>query len=108
MMAKRHRQQVTCNCSAYDFPHRLGSGRCHASVWAENYFIVVREVCECCNSLNNGESGCRGERHGTCDVAGGLESIEHCEGYQDHLQAQPAIRLPISENDFFEQQYLNN
>ena len=31
-MAKK-REQETCNCEAYPFPHRLGGGKCEAEEW---------------------------------------------------------------------------
>jgi len=42
----KHPHQITCNCNAYTFPHRLGSGKCsNASI--EGPFC---ESCKCtCN-----------------------------------------------------------
>ena len=99
---KTKRIQVTCNCSAYEFPHRIGGGNCTGSEWASSYFGVIREACSMCNCLNSGESGAQGERSGTCDVAEGIESVKMCEAYQEHLHDQPIIRLPITEGDYFQ------
>ena len=58
-----------CGCSAYPFPHRINSGKCTGSYWAEFYFNNIRTECDGCN--------CTDGR--TCDVADGRESIFECE-----------------------------
>lgn len=88
MKKKRKREQVTCLCKAYRFPHRIDGGKCTGSCWAESYFLLCHEMCEGCVSHRT---------DGTCDVAGGIESVEYCEGYQDHLCCQPVVRLPVSD-----------
>ena len=101
----KHTLQVTCLCSAYPFPHRVSSGACSGSSWATSYRELDGACCEFCDSLNTGFSGCRGDRAGTCDVSGGLESIVHCEGYQEYLDTQTSQRLPQSLNAFMANQY---
>ena len=82
----RRRFQVTCLCSSYNFPHRIGGGRCTGSAWARSYMEVVGECCKRCVA-NRGSN--------ECDVAAGAESIKHCEGVRDHLHYQSSIRLPV-------------
>ena len=89
------KQQITCRCSAYKFPHRLGGGKCSGSEWAESYHLTVRECCELCNCNNNG----------ICEVATGQESIKECEGFIDFLHYGSDIRLPRTEEDMLEELY---
>lgn len=61
----RRRNQVTCRCFAYDFPHRFGGGKCDG-------YSIVREKfggvqCQQCNLLNNG-----------CEVLKGIEPASEC------------------------------
>lgn len=86
MRKRRRRVQVTCLCSAYEFPHRIGGGRCSGGAWARSYMETVGECCKHCVA-NRGAS--------ECDVADGAETIAHCEGFRDHLLYQPTIRLPV-------------
>ncbi len=88
MKKKRNRQQVTCLCCAYNFPHRIGGGKCSGSYWAESYYEIIGTCCDTCN--------CNNEHYKTCDVASGIEDILQCEGYQDHFHYAPCIRLPIA------------
>lgn len=100
---KRKRLQVTCLCkSCYSFPHRIGGGKCNGREWAESYFTLIKDMCEGCTCNNNYTGAAQGERSGTCDVAEGLESITLCEGYRDHLNAQPSIRLPTTEEEMLQ------
>ncbi len=89
-MKSRNRIQVTCLCSAYDFPHRLGGGRCGGEEWASSYFEVIKIECYRCAA-----NTFRG-----CEVASGLESINFCEGYRDFLHYQIKVRLPISLENY--------
>jgi len=92
---RKKREQVTCLCGAYDFPHRIEGGRCSGSSWAESYREVEGSRCDNCS--------CNSDRGFACDVAGGLEGIRECEGYMEHLHMQPDIRLPIRNvNEHFE------
>lgn len=67
------RNQVTCKCSAYDFPHRFGGGKCNGLV------IVIQAVgsdwCRHC-LLNN---------HG-CEVLRGQENPRECPAVQDFAE----------------------
>lgn len=60
------RKQVTCHCSAYDFPHRFGGGACNGQSIVETKF--GGEYCASCPAFNNG-----------CDVLRGVESPKECE-----------------------------
>lgn len=89
-MATRRRKrdrskEVVCRCPAYRFPHRCGGGRCTGDEWAEAYRIYNGELCERCN--------CYQGRGSMCDVSGGLEGIEHCEGYQEAIRTNETLPL---------------
>jgi len=88
--------QVTCSCSAYSFPHRIGGGICSGSDWSSSYRETDGEGCHRCNCLASDNA---------CDVTQGAESIAHCEGYQDYLHTQTSQRLPMSLNDLIASQY---
>lgn len=90
--------QVTCRCSAYNFPHRIGGGTCNGSEWAESYNLYITEACNNCNCLNNG----------SCDVVTGQESYKECEGYQDFLRTGNLKELPIDEDKLLFQYEKNN
>ena len=79
------KKQVTCWCNAYDFPHRIGGGRCDASEWVVGYMTNCGEYCETC-IMKTGVA--------SCDVSEGKESIRYCDGYQDYLHRQNNDRLP--------------
>lgn len=69
----RRRHQVTCRCSAYDFPHRFGGGAC-------NGIRIVEEncggnLCQYCHLMNNG-----------CEVLKGQESPKECAYVQDFIE----------------------
>lgn len=68
-MCAKPRFNFPCNCSVYNFPHRIGSGKCTGSQFAEFYFNNIRSECDGCN-FTDGR---------TCDVADGRESIFECE-----------------------------
>ena len=86
--------QVTCICGAYEFPHRLNSGRCNGSEWAESYRLYDGSECTYCN-CSTADPPYR------CEVASGTEHIRHCEGAIDHLRAQPSVRHPLTEETFY-------
>lgn len=94
---KRRRIQITCLCSAYDFPHRLGGGSCSGTEWAEAYHLLITEQCNYCNCLNNG----------VCEVATGQEDIGNCEGAKDFLHYNNPARLPMSVDDILTEQEEN-
>ena len=84
-MKRKRRSQVTCLCGAYEFPHRLSGGRCNGAAWAASYFEHDRTEC----------TGCRLNTGTHCEAAIGQEKIRHCEGFLDHLRAEPDIRHPL-------------
>lgn len=61
---------ITCRCGAYDFPHRLGGGKCNLlSIVIERF---PGNYCSNCNLLNNG-----------CEVINGVESPKECHYVQE-------------------------
>ena len=59
------RKQVTCDCMAYDFPHRFGGGKCNGlSIVERNAY---GNQCSACNLFNDG-----------CEVLKGLEHPREC------------------------------
>lgn len=65
-LSKRRRRQVTCNCQAYDFPHRFGGGGCDGrGIVEEN---VGGYLCQSCNLLNGGQ----------CEVMTSQEAPREC------------------------------
>ena len=89
-MAK-HRFNFPCNCSAYKFPHRIGSGRCSGSVWATFYFNTIRTACDGCNCTDGK----------TCDVSDGRESIFECEA-ADEFNRQGHLLIPCQLEVLFD------
>lgn len=92
MGKKKTRHQVTCKCSAYSFPHRLGGGKCTGDDWTRSYYIYDGEMCSSC-CLNH---------DGQCQVSTGQESIVECDGYLEHLRSQSYERHPITEEDLIQ------
>lgn len=88
---QRVRQQVTCRCHKYSFPHRLGGGKCTGSEWAQSYRFTINTECKRCACC----------KKSSCDVADGAEDIGYCEGFQDVLHRQVPIRLPADENRLY-------
>lgn len=68
-MARSKRKQVTCDCFAYEFPHRFGGGRCNGMSIVETKF--GGEYCSSCPAFLGSEYG--------CDVLRGSESTNQCE-----------------------------
>lgn len=88
--ARRKREQVTCLCLAYPFPHRCGGGRCSGSDWAKSYLENEHSECKgCLNLINLVE----------CEVSNGQEPIKYCPGYREHFRMQPSIRHPGGEDN---------
>jgi len=83
--------QLTCHCRAYEFPHRLGGGRCHGLAWADAYYLLIHNPCPTCNA-NAG---------GCCEVASGQEALAECKGYQESLHLEHDPHLPQTEEEFF-------
>ena len=69
------KKQITCLCSSYNFPHRLGGGKCNGREWAEFYFFMDSGECSSC--IFNCES--------SCEVAEGLDNIKQCEAVKYEL-----------------------
>ena len=62
-----HRKQdYTCTCNAYTFPHRIFSGRCVSEIVEQN---VHGSHCQNCNLYVDK----------TCQVLDGLEHVKYCE-----------------------------
>jgi len=83
------REQVTCFCSIYPFPHRLTGGKCNGIEWAESYYL---------NYKNNDCQNCNSNNETKCEVAMGQEDIDHCEAYNNQLNRQ-TLDLPINFED---------
>ncbi|PZD63560.1 hypothetical protein ARC272_11835 [Pantoea ananatis] len=60
-------RQVTCCCSAYDFPHRFTGGRCNGYQMAKNCF---ENRLSCLNCICLHEGG--------CDVVNETETPAEC------------------------------
>lgn len=71
---KDRRAQVTCNCSAYPFPHRIGSAKCSGSEWCASFHLYSgSDDCRYCNHNHNGQ----------CEVATGQEPIHQCDAIKN-------------------------
>jgi hypothetical protein len=86
---KQRRRQVTCLCGRYDFPHRLGGGKCYGRDWAASYYETEGWCCARCNAKVDG----------ACEVAAGQEEIRYCEGASDHLHTSTKRRHPYNVSD---------
>lgn len=95
MKKKRRRIQVTCWCSVYTFPHRIGGGRCQGILWAQSYREVDGKCCKHCNN----------DYAENCDVADGRENIAYCQAIQEFLLHPPSLRLPIAIDILIEEKY---
>lgn len=83
---RKPRQQITCWCGRYEFPHRIGGGACSGADWAQSYFERDHSCCGNCTS--NGDNR-------RCDVARGAERIRYCDGMRDNLRAGDPTRHPL-------------
>lgn len=79
-----------CRCNAYDFPHRLTSGKCTGSEWTESYYLYEGDECRTCISNHNGE----------CQVSVGQESIEECQIIQ--IPDAHTINHPTTDDYFYD------
>ncbi len=61
-------EQITCNCNAYNFPHRLTSGKCNGQAWINTYFYNDRRECD----------GCISNQGTHCEIGQGQEDLKHC------------------------------
>lgn len=80
-MRKRH--QVTCDCRAYDFPHRFGGGRCNGMSIVESN--CGGALCISCPAYLGSQGG--------CDVLRGTESTDNCE-YVIEFCEYNEVKLP--------------
>lgn len=99
---KRIRIQVTCECTAYNFPHRIGGGKCYGRVWCESYREIDSNLCDTCNCFNNN----------SCDVVNGLECFKFGECYLNELHTEEKKssygNLPKSLEQIMEIEYSNH
>ena len=69
------RNQITCTCSAYSFPHRLSGGKCKMEDFCQRTHF---------ESFGGGEcSGCNSYVDFECEVASGIESVSECQIVQE-------------------------
>ena len=97
---RKNVNQITCVCSAYDFPHRLGGGSCTGDSWCSSYMeITNKDLCYSCNCFNNDN----------CDVVSGLENVKHAECVIDELRTaylkDTYGNLPIDYDEYIDKQY---
>lgn len=88
---KRNDLRPVCDCSAYNFPHKIG-GKCSGSAFAEHHFYNDKSCCEFCNCLNDDRTP------KSCDVVDGTESIHEGECYRDAVKHNPKEHLILSFN----------
>ena len=74
-----------CDCGSYNFPHKLGGGRCTGDTYAEYYFLHDRSECEYCQ--------CNNDTY--CDIVTGQESIRHAACYTDALHSNPGGHVTL-------------
>jgi len=79
MSKRKHRKgEHTCNCTAYNFPHRFGGGKCTGFSIVEAHWSLYygyHDSCQACDSFKDGQ----------CDVINGVESFEECEVFQEFI-----------------------
>lgn len=78
------RNQITCTCPAYHFPHRLSGGKCKIEDFCNRKHLENFGMAECsnCNSYVDFE----------CEVATGRESASECQIVQE-LESFHEIKL---------------
>lgn len=68
------REQVTCRCSGYSFPHREGSKQCHAK--------YPGPYCSACSGAAEPVQRDFGighyEHHGTCGIDRNIKTVSDC------------------------------
>lgn len=93
------RSQVTCQCSAYDFPHRIGSGQCTGGGWCGSYQEIDGDLC----------AGCNCHTPFGCDVEAGLESITQAECVSEELRTEllkeKLGKLPVDMEAYLKNEY---
>lgn len=75
--------EYVCTCSAYDYPHRFGGGKCTGEhivneTWENNY--GSSHPCDNCTQLNETEE----VRY--CEVYSGIEKISECAAWQEFVE----------------------
>ena len=103
MKKKRVRVQVTCVCRAYDFPHRIGGGKCTGLRWVESYMEVDGMECSTCPYKLEGVEGDE-----QCEVLSEKDPIEVCAGYQEYLHKTVVIKLPKTLDEYMSEMYEDN
>ena len=77
MKRKPRKGEYTCNCRAYEFPHRMGGGACSPSCIAVEHFektYGADKTCQSCNCLGFDDRFGR-----TCTVVEGSDPYDCCE-----------------------------
>lgn len=103
MPSKRVRKpQVTCECAAYDFPHRIGSGACTSDDWCESFREIDSSLRSSCNCFSGSE----------CQAATGQESFKSGDCYEQELSSEwlksKYGNLPKSQDEIYEIEYRKN
>ena len=96
------RFQITCRCTQYDFPHRLGGGACLGASWCQ--YVYENNVLDLCGRCNCNVDG-------KCEVSSGAESLACCETYDMLIHTQQHTSYPEAltdcfaemENDYYEE-----
>jgi hypothetical protein len=99
MPNSRNRNEATCHCSAYPFPHRLGGGVCSGTDWLVSYKTLVREECNYCNHDNKNLS---------CDVIEGKEPLSSCPAVELAKLKEITLPLPLTEAEYYALTIPNN
>jgi len=94
------RFQVTCWCSSYKFPHRLGGGSCDGGSWAK--FIRETLSSEECITCNCGQDG------NGCDVQDGREDVKHCEYFMGLTHSGVWTNYPKTEEQIYQEEVERN
>lgn len=99
---RKKRNQVTCECSAYGFPHRLGGGNCNCSSWFSGYRQLDLTLCGSCNCFNGSQ----------CEVITGQEDYKNGDCYQQELRSHwmhsEYGNLPVDVEALWQEQYQNH
>jgi len=73
-MRRRKSYEYTCICNAYNFPHRLGGGKCNGIGIVIKY--LHSKTCFTCPCYVSK----------TCEVIEGSESIKQCRALEEFLE----------------------
>lgn len=92
------KSQVTCECNAYEFPHRIGGGTCTGDQWCASFRIIDSSLCNSCNCFGS-----------ECEAATGQDSFKNGDCYEEELRSQNFHdkygNLPKSAEEIFELEY---